>query len=350
MRLLLAGLMALFPAAALAAVLQATPATLSSVWKSARSGDTIVLSAGSYVGLDLRGEGRIFSPRVRLDARAATAERIVLRDVFGLDIQGGTWRNGCVGTPCYQYALRVYRGGGDITISAGKFYGPEQSAVGQMVVMADGYGVGFDQSKNVEVSDSLFWGFKMSSGVQAVDGFRFLRNRYTRMRSDGINVAMSWNGLIERNVCDATRITADEHPDCIQLWSRPNYRPVSDIVIRGNIAAGDTQGIGGFNHVRLQPAGYRLWTGEVLAEPRMVDDGGFDRLLVEDNFIAGGMPQGIGVSPTRDSVFRNNRVVTLAASRFFTNLNVSGTNLVRCGNVAEPALGKRGVQDPPCGP
>jgi hypothetical protein len=153
------------------------------------------------------------------------------------------------------------------------------------------------------------------------------------MRSDGIQVGEGRNGLIEENDCAETRIRDVEHPDCIQLWSRPTSPPTADIVIRRNRAKGTMQGVFLGNHVR-----------------EGVNDGGFDRILIEDNVLDVGYPNGIALHEGRDSIVRNNKVTTFPGSRWRASINLKGGDSKQCGNSVTAAAGKPGVQDRACKP
>jgi hypothetical protein len=145
-------------------------------------------------------------------------------------------------------------------------------------------------------------------------------------------VAQGWRGRIEGNVCDAFRPLNGEHPDCVQLWSRPDAAPTSDIVIRGNRAYGPTQGFSGFNHVR-----------------NGVDDGGFDRITDRGQYRRRGLPAG-------DLADERPRLGGAQQSRghlpdapFRASIN-TGPGVARCGNTVAPGAGKAGVTEAPCAP
>lgn len=159
-------------------------------------------------------------------------------------------------------------------------------------------------------------------------------NRLEALRSDGINVARSQRVLIEGNQCrnfqpigavfdaEGRKVKDGDHPDCIQLWSRPTAPPVSDVIIRRNVAEGTMQGI---------------FLGNALRNG--LDDGGFDRIRIEDNDIEISFPQGIGLYDARNSIVRNNRVRTVAGARLPNGRAVKGNvNVIRgsgnlvCGN------------------
>jgi hypothetical protein len=79
-----------------------------------------------------------------------------------------------------------------------------------------------------------------------------------------------------------------------------------------------------------------------------VDDGGFDRILIEENDVNVSASQGIALGGNaRASVVRNNRVRTMPGAKYRASINLKG-DIRRCGNVIEPGAGKPGVVDPKC--
>ena len=312
---------------------QATPANLKSVLDSARAGDVIVLGPGSY--RDVRISQREFSPSLVLDARAATIEGFSGKNITGLRILGGSFSvppptlKASTGKLVFGYATR-FDNAKRIALVDTRFFGPGAPASSQDGPYGEGYGVFVIIGSDVEVTNGRFQGLKNGIVLSRVEGFKITQNQFSAMRSDGINVAESRRGLIEGNICGATRIRDLEHPDCIQMWSRPTSPPTADVVIRGNRAEGMTQGIGLFNHVRDG-----------------VDDGGFDRILVEDNDLTVGYGQGIALSSGRESVVRNNRVRTFKGAKYRASIN-TGPGVTRCGNTVAPGAGKQGQVDRAC--
>lgn len=312
---------------------QATAATVKSILDSARPGDVVVLAPGSYRGIRL--SQRDFSPSLVLDARAATIEGFSARNVAGLRILGGIFvvppptLKPSTGKQVFGYATR-FDNAKRITLIDNRFSGPGASASSPDGPYGEGYGVFVVTGSDVEVTNGRFKGLKNGIVLSRVQGFKVTLNQFSAMRSDGINVAESRRGVILDNICGATRIRDQEHPDCIQMWSRPTSPPTADVVIRGNRAEGMTQGIGLFNHVRDG-----------------VDDGGFDRILVEDNEMTVGYPHGISLGSGRNSVVRNNRVSTYPGAKYRASIN-TGPGVLRCGNTVAPGAGKPGQVDSAC--
>lgn len=329
--LLIAALMGLCSPAA-SATLPATPADALAVIARAEAGDVVRLAPGAYGPWRLRVGG--IPPGVTIDATAPGVRltAVEIREPARLTVRGGTWSPGCAASPCFAYAIRIY-GGEQVAVTGARFEGVEESRPGQPSAAADGYGLGLFGTRQARVEGGLFSGFKVGVVIFDAADFAVVGSRFSRMRSDGINVGPgSRRGLIEGNVCDATRITDDEHPDCIQAYSRPTHPPVADLAIRRNRALGDMQGVFLGNHVRGG-----------------VDDGGFDRITIEANDLTLAYPQGIAATSVRGLTLRDNRVRTLPGARWIASLNVTAsTDVVRCGNVVEPALGRRGLAEPAC--
>ncbi len=312
---------------------RATPVNIKSVLEAARAGDVVVLEPGIYS--NVRISQRDFSPALVLDARAATVDGFSGKNITGLRILGGHFRvppptlKPSTGQQVFGYATR-FDSARRIELIDVRFSGPGAPADTKDGPFGEGYGVFVVAGSDVEVLNGRFLGLKNGIVLSRVEGFKIAQNQFSAMRSDGINVAESQKGLIDGNICGATRIRDAEHPDCIQMWSRPTSPPTADIVIRGNRAEGMTQGIGLFNHVRDG-----------------VDDGGFDRITVEDNDLTVGFPQGISLNSGRASIVRNNRVRTLPGSKYRASIS-TGPGVLRCGNVVESGAGKPGLKDPAC--
>jgi hypothetical protein len=315
-----------------AATLKATPANFDAIVAKADSGDVITLAPGEYGPRELKD--RHYSPSLVIDARGATIVGWTLKAVSGISFKGGLYRlapgrvHPRTGALVYGHTLR-FDDARDVEISEATFEGPGDPSISPPV-FGEGGGLAFLDGEDLKLSSSHFKGFKSAVALGNVDGFELVGNTFTGMRSDGIQVGSSRHGLIEGNDCSGTHVRSDEHPDCVQLWSRPPAPPTSDIVIRKNRVRGDTQGIGMFNHVR---AG--------------VDDGGFDRITIEDNDIEVSYGQGIGLMAARDSIVRNNKIRSAPHAKYRASLNVDA-RVARCGNVVAPGAGKKGVTEKAC--
>lgn len=312
--------------------LQATPETLEKVFARANDGDTIILQPGVYSGVRLKG--RSFDKPVTIQAEKATIEGLLAQGIGGVRIVGGVFKvpppiTKDSGKQVYTAALRL-DGSSRVTIENIRAFGPGAKVGETDGPFGEGYGVQVVGGSDMTVTGGQFQGLKVGIVMGRVTGFRIADNELMALRSDGIDVAESRQGVIENNSCRDTRVRDTEHPDCIQLWSRPTSPPTADVVIRKNRAKGHTQGISLFNHTRDG-----------------VNDGGFDRITIEDNDVEVEFPNGIALTEGRDSIVRNNQVRTAAGAQYIARITVSeGT--VRCGNKVAAGAGKSGVTDPPC--
>jgi hypothetical protein len=322
-------------------------ASIAALLANAKPGDTVVLPPGDYGPETITG--LTFSPAVTVDARALKSTNITFQDVTGLHFQGGAWANAIGETwaghtwAIAANCLRCH----DVSFDGATFVGPPPDAPGRDFA---GYGISFVNSDHVSVANSKFTGFKMGVGFSFTSDFTATGNDFGYLTSDGIDVGQGWRGRIEGNVFHDTHIIEKEHPDGVQLWSQPDTAPTSDIVIRHNRVTGASQGLSAFDGATRHPVGYRLANGRVLAQPEVVPDGGFDRIVIEDNQVEVGYPDGISLVNGRDSVIRNNHVSTTSGSKYWAwfMIRPDGGGTKHCGNVAEPGAGKSGWSDGGC--
>lgn len=268
------------------ALLSATPATLTARLATAKPGDTIKLAEDFYP--IVRIANRDWPVAVTLDARGANLAGLVLDKVGGLHVRGGNF-NGTVSQPDFVNVVEVNRGR-DIVLDGVKISGTG----------AAGFGANFRWGTDVAVLNATFRGLFRGVIFNEVVGGRVADTSFTRMRSDGINIAASRQVVVERITCsDFAPIPAD-HPDCVQLWSIKGLPPTADVTIRDSRATGAMEGFSGFDH----------------------GDGGFDRITITGNTVRGSYPQGIALYAARDSVVEHNDVATLPGSQHQTRINI----------------------------
>lgn len=269
-----------------AAILTASPSTFAAVFASARSGDTVRLTTGTYGKFIFRD--RSFTTPVTIDARSARfVETLTFKNVNGLTLRGGTY---VVPNVLSARAISITDG---VNIAV---YTPVVTG------FASTQGVIFTRGRNLTVNDGSFRGLKVGIGYLGVDGGTLLGNRFTRMTSDGIQIGDSRNIRASFNNCSDTRIQANAHPDCIQLWSVAGHTPQNNIELSDNVAVGPTQGFTSFNG----------------------SAGGGDRIKMLRNRIDTSYPQGIACYECRDSVITDNVLTTLVDAQHRTSLNVVG--------------------------
>jgi hypothetical protein len=79
------------------------------------------------------------------------------------------------------------------------------------------------------------------------------------------------------------------------------------------------------------------------------DDGGGDRVTVDDTQVAMGGGSGIGIEGVRGLNLRRNHVRSFALAPFVATINVrTSTVLERCGNVVEAGAGHPAIVEAPC--
>ena len=250
----------------------ATPATLSEILTRAGAGETIRLTPGHYDRVSVRD--RHWKQAITVSAAAATLSSIRFDNVSGL-----TWRGG-------EFE-------GDNTVSdAMKFEHSDHIVVD---------GVAFNHYTNFGI------GIGFSTDVTLTN------NVVTGSGSDGIDVAMSQRVVIDHNRCMDFHPAPGAHPDCVQLWSKPNFSPVSDVTITNNVAIGDMQGFTAF-------------------------DGPYDRITIEHNFAHVTNYHGIALFDCRHCAVRHNRVESMRNPyarevRAWIKV-VGGTDVINCDNLA----------------
>lgn len=249
--------MALFIAAA--GVVAANPMTAQQVINGAAPGAIVKLAPGKYPRLMIRGK-RWVRPVV-IDASGAMLTLNIVQS-GGIIVRGGTFGD-ALGKGPDGYAMMVRSS--------------ENIAIENVALKNSIRGLIIAQSRNVRVTQA----------------------KITGMKIDGINIASSQKIAVTDSICSDFD-SGDAHPDCVQLWSRPNKGVTQDVLIARNRSIGKMQGFGGFNHVR-----------------NGVDDGGFDRITIKDNYVAGGKwPRGVFLNACRDCTITGNIAETLPGARW----------------------------------
>ncbi len=245
------------------AALTATPATLPARIKAAQGGDTITLAAGEYGAVTIAN--RAFTAPVLIDASAAKLTALTIRKVDGLE-----WRGG-------------------------KLVGPREAS----------FGVTVNQSAHITIKGMVISGPKVGLSFGQTTDFEAIGNRFDGVRSDGINIGMSQRGRIIGNQCLNTRpiratyskegklLVDGDHADCIQGWSRKGQTPTGDLLIEGNVAHGEMQGISFFDP----------------------GQGGYDRITIRNNDLTLEYWNGIAVYEGRNTIITGNRVRTVPGAK-----------------------------------
>ena len=278
---------------ATAAILNATPANILSVFAAAKNGDTIKAS-GTFGAVWL--QNRAFTTRVTLDAtNAVFADTLTIKNVTGLNVLRGTF--GSRTAAMRSVRAVIVTKSTDIKFQTNTFIGN-----GLIAGAAASHGLMVRDSANVQVSAGNFSNFMTGLGVLSSTRVKLDSSKFTALTSDGINIANSHFVTATANTCVGTMAFAGAHPDCIQLWSLSGQAVQSDIALLRNVANGFTQGFASFNS----------------------SAGGGLRISMIGNIVATSAPQGLACYACVDSIFRDNILTTLAGARWQTRMNIIG--------------------------
>lgn len=265
------------------AILTASPTTLPAQLTAAAPGDQIQLAPGDYGHVTL--PRRANTPPVTLAAGAARMTSFNAYGSAGYRLVGGTIVGG----------------------------------------NASGYGVSIRASQRMQVIGVRVEGVKRGFVVLNSTDVDLFGNAAVETTVDGFVTAESQRVNIVGNTC-VSNSTGKEHPDCYQSWSRPG-KITTDLIFVGNTARGNVQGISLFNH---EARATKLADGTTA----MLNDGGYDRIVIVNNGVDNLYPQGINASDVRGLVLTGNRAASLAGARWRTSINVARSTGTFCGNVS----------------
>jgi hypothetical protein len=369
-------------APAAAATLPATPANVAALLVSAACGDTITLDpTQAYpVGLTVTRTTDCADPnRLLIQANGATLDSWVFKSPKGITLDRAHLVNHYNGVG-YTAALSFTGGMGPdgapawdcrgVTVTRARAEGPYLAEVGKPYNAGDGQGVSFLRCGNVEISGSYLTGFKVGGLFGMSSDVRFLDNECAMIRADCLNVGTGWGVLVKGNYCHFLKVTATEHPDCFQFYSRsyfPNsctpMPPTSDVKVIHNRAVVYAQAIFFGSHEYPDicyggsvPLKAPMSAALAATTAPLLRDGGFRVVDIEDNLLITGGGNAIGIGYTEGLTLKHNRVETLPSAFSYFNggslANINATNagpgIVRCGNTVAAGAGKRGSADPDC--
>ena len=284
-------------ALAVAALVTATPATFAAKVASARAGDTIKLVAGDYGAPTIAGHR--WSPPVTIDAVSARFSGLTVKAVTGLSVSGGRFS---AVTSAYRFTpVITLANSNQLAFRGTRIAGPGAAAGGE----ASGTGVNARLVDGLSLVDVSVTGVHRGVVLYEVSHGTIADLKLFGIRSDGLDIAASHNIGVERLECSDFKPVEPDHPDCVQLWSTAGKPPTSDVIVRHSRVMGDMQGISGFNHVR-----------------NGIDDGGFDRIQITDNYIRNSYPSAVTLQDARDSLIARNDIASLSP-RYWSHIGVA---------------------------
>lgn len=310
-------------------MIQATPATLSSVLAKAVGGDTIELGAGDYGAVSL--SKRSFDPpltiRGRPDAVIGSLNAVQCK---GLVFEALAVRfKPTATTLSYHSAVRFFQCEGVVLRGSSLIGGPAVNGVPQDAIKLDstgnvtglptGYGLWLHQCRDVIVTGNALSAFFRGVVLADVDGLSMTNNDITDLRTSPITGGDVDNVTIERNHLGGSTpwrygLPGGDHGDYIHLWTVParatraiRSGASKKIVIRDNfLEQGAGQPMMG---IYLDDNNLRI---------------GFENVLIEGNVILNAMRQAIQVECTTGRIVRNTMVtpVEIADKRFLPTVMV----------------------------
>lgn len=265
---------------AMAAVVNATPATLNSAIATARAGDTIVLADGDYGVFTLFD--RAFSDPLKIAARGTGAKfsGMDLRRVQGLTLTGLEFAAECGSGKNPVVAA----GSRNLRFDRLRIHGDQNCWSGMLI----------RESSEVAVTNSEFRSVVVGLSRLHTSNFTATGNRFRGMFSDGINGGCGSNIVISRNDFADFQPHDGAHPDAIQLWSTNCTEPSADILISEN------------RYVRGKGGTETVAQGVFVT--RGPNDPRLSRVRIVKNLMIGGMYNGVYLEGADDSDIVGNTV------------------------------------------
>jgi Ca2+-binding RTX toxin-like protein len=304
---------------------------LLSVLKSAQSGDTILLEAGNYSGVNVKGlkfDGVVTiaskdpnDPAVLTGLSISGSEGLKFSNLeFDLSSPHTVWNLSIVNSK------NIELNGLDIHGSLNDNPGDDRSAV-----LVRG-------SSDVRVLNSEFQQLDHGISMVASNGVRLEGNAFHDIRADGVIGSGSSNVQVVDNTFTDFHPVDGDHPDAIQFFTRNTTASAHDITISGNlIARGDGAIIQGI-----------FVTDQVGNLP-------YQDLVITNNVLVGTMYNGIAVQNSENLLLSGNTVAAYSDMKSWIYVNKStgatvtdneamlvkyalATDLTQSGNVVTPRV------------
>jgi Ca2+-binding RTX toxin-like protein len=259
-----------------------TTADLVSALKSARDGDTIQLTTGTYSGVSLKGlsfANGVTITSQRLDAQAVITD-MNLSEVKGLTFQDLEFA--AKNADGLSYRVESSQNVAFVRLDVHGSLDNDPSNDGQAFLIRN--------SDYVTVRDSEFQ--QLFSAISHADDehLTIAGNSFHDLHLDGVRGGgSSWITITDNTIRDFHR-DPTAHADAIQFWTRNVTTPSHDILIANNvILRGDGQYAQG------------VFLGDE-------SDIGYERVTITGNLVAGGAINGITVFNGRNIVVTDNIV------------------------------------------
>jgi Ca2+-binding RTX toxin-like protein len=272
--------------------------SLTAALKAAKAGDTILLDAGDYSKVQIKG--LVFDGTVTIASKdpsnPATLTGLTITNSEGLTFQNlhldfsspwTVWNAQIVGSKNIEF--------NNLNIHGSLNNNPGDDQSGLLV----------KDSSNVRIVGSEFHELDHGISLSNNDGVRIEGNSMHDMRADGVIAQGTSNVQVVGNVFTDFYPSEGDHPDAIQFLTRGTTERAHDILVSGNlITRGDgaiIQGIFITDQIGL----------------------GYDRVTVTDNVVVGGMYNGIMVAKANGVVVSGNTVAAYADMGSYIRVNDS---------------------------
>lgn len=272
--------------------------------KSAAPGDTILLAPGTYSDVSIKGIK--FAQDVTIQS-ANASKPALLTDLLVSGSKGITFKNLEFSTAGSDdpYPFRVTKSE-DIHFDQLNVHGSLNGDPSD-----DRSGPFIRESSNVSVTNSEF--HELGFGVNLLDskGILISGNKFHDLRSDGVHSGGSSHVTVSGNTFTDFKPRAGDHPDAIQFFTTNVTSSATDIIVTNNVIA---RGVG----EAVQGIFLRNASG----------DFPFLNVKIADNFVSGGMYNGIAVLGARDVVITGNKVESLLDMKSWIRVdNATGVNV-----------------------
>jgi Right handed beta helix region len=225
------GLVLTTPASAARTLSVISRAGLIDALERAESGDRIVLAAGNYGAIDIRGK-KWASDVIVSSASPSAPARFDTLTVF--DTTHLSLKSIEIGRPLRtdeaNYAIFAnFRNVSFVTFDAVFFRGSMNANPTD-----DGNGLSIANGKNIVIKNSRFEQLGRGAQISASTDISLSSNTFQNLRTDGLNFANVQRVSIDRNMFRDFFIAAGDHPDAIQFFTAGTTTASTDIVITNN--------------------------------------------------------------------------------------------------------------------
>jgi parallel beta-helix repeat protein len=271
---------------------------LLSALKQAKDGDVILLEAGNYSDVVLKGlKFSDVTVQSKDAGRPAVLQDLLVRDSSGLTFRGLEF-NVDPAKPLNSFQVMK---SSDIHFDRLHVHGtlngnPADDKVGLMI----------RESKDVSITNSEFQ--QLWHAVSFLDNQKLVitGNKFHDLRTDGIRGGGTSDVLISKNSFTDFYPADGDHPDAIQFWTTNTTTAASNIVITDNLV---TRGNGGI----MQGIFLRDQVGTLP----------FENVTIANNLVVGGMYNGISVQGSSNLKIENNTVVALPGMKSWIRVDNS---------------------------